>query len=47
MGFKRKGGRTTYSRKLNSGYIYKNCSRCGRYNGTSLKMCLACRKKAR
>lgn len=28
-------------------YKYKNCSVCGKYNGTTMKMCSACRKKAR
>lgn len=28
-------------------YIYKTCSKCGKYNGTIHKMCSACRKKAR
>jgi hypothetical protein len=28
-------------------YKYKNCSKCGKYNGTSMKMCAECRKKAR
>lgn len=28
-------------------YIYKKCSKCGKYNGTSMKMCTACRKYAK
>ena len=28
-------------------YKYKKCIKCGLYNGTSLKMCGECRKKAR
>lgn len=25
-------------------YKYKKCARCGKYNGTSTKLCSACRK---
>lgn len=28
-------------------YKYKKCARCLKYNGTSMKMCAECRKKAR
>ena len=28
-------------------YKYKNCSRCGKYNGTSMKMCKSCRDYAK
>lgn len=36
---KEKGG-------FNMAYKYKKCSRCGKYNGTTMKMCSSCRKKA-
>ncbi len=29
------------------GYVYKKCSRCGKYNGTMNKMCSECRKIAK
>jgi len=28
-------------------YVYKKCSRCGKYNGTSMKLCASCRKYAK
>jgi len=28
-------------------YIYKNCAKCGKYNGTSMKLCARCRKQMR
>lgn len=28
-------------------YKYKNCTKCGKYNGTGFKLCLNCRKYAR
>lgn len=31
----------------NKMYIYKTCSKCGRYNGTTMKMCNKCRTEAR
>lgn len=28
-------------------YKFKKCSKCGKYNGTTHRMCAACRKAAR
>ena len=25
-------------------YKYKNCAKCGKYNGTTMKLCSECRK---
>jgi len=48
MGLKLRRGRMTYKTTAKTpGYTYKNCARCGKYNGTMMKLCSTCRKQMR
>ena len=41
--FKKRYGIKSEDKKMGC-YKYKKCSRCGKYNGTSMKLCAECRK---
>jgi len=50
MGFRYRKGRLTFRTnvgRLSGKYVYKTCSRCGRRNGTTFKLCSNCRKYLR